>query len=232
MTCFRPRADPPRVRLLICPYAGGGAAETRRWPAPDDIEVLSAELPGREHRLSERPVRRMAPLIRMLLADIPTDVPYALYGHSMGAWVAFELTRALAAAGRPLPRVLGVGARQAPHVLERDPPLGRLPEAEFLDKIQSRYGAIPDAIRAAPDLLATFLPALRADVVLIDDHTHVDGPALDVPIHTFFAADDPTVARTGVERWAELTTDFHLHEVAGGHFFHRTEHPQILQRLL
>ncbi|MCB9673488.1 MAG: thioesterase [Alphaproteobacteria bacterium] len=208
-------------RLFCLPNAGGGTADFRRWVVAG-AEVLPACLPGRETRLHERPYRSMPPLVEDLADDLPTDRPYALYGHSMGAWLAFELVRELRRRGARLPVRLIVAARHAPQVPTRTPPLGRLPQQAFLDGMQERYGAIPDVLLADPELLKAFLPALRADVVLLDDYRYTEEPALDVPIDVFHASDDPTVTRAEAEAWAVQTTaGFALHEVRGGHFFLR-----------
>jgi surfactin synthase thioesterase subunit len=215
----RPTSAAPR--LVCLPNAGGGTVDFRRWNLPG-IEVLPALLPGRETRLAERPYRSMPPLIEDLADSLPTERSYALYGHSMGSWLAFELVRELRRRGSPLPSRLLVGARHAPHLPTSTPPLGRLPQAAFLEGMQERYGAIPDVLLDDPELLRTFLPALRADVVLLDDYRYTEEAPLDVPIDVFHATDDPTVTGDEARAWAQHTTaPFALHTVTGGHFFLR-----------
>lgn len=223
MSLFSPAPNPPARRLVYLPCAGGGAVDALRWrPAPDGLELLPARLPGREARLSERPYRALDTLVSDLADALPTDRPYAIYGHSMGAWLAFELTRALRSRGRPLPEHLHLAARRAPDVPSSEPPLGRLPRAEFLAGMQARYGAIPRALLDAPAVLDAFLPALRADVALLDDHVHREQPPLDVPFTVWLGADDRTVERDGADAWRRHTTaGFTIRTVPGGHFFHR-----------
>lgn len=233
MSLFQIQRPEASRRLVVLPYAGGGTADFRRWRVPEDVEVLPARLPAREGRLSERPYRVLSALVEDLVAELPTDRPYVLYGHSLGAWVAYELVHALRAAGRPLPLRLGVGARQAPHAPSRITPLGRLPRAEFIAGMIERYDAIPAVLLSRPEVLDTFLPALRADVTLYEDYTHTDRPPLDLPIDAFTATDDPTVDRTDTLAWARHTTGpFRLHAVTGGHFFHRTTSDTLLDVLL
>ncbi|MEZ4322030.1 MAG: thioesterase domain-containing protein [Myxococcota bacterium] len=208
-------------RLFCLPNAGGGTVDFRRWSLPD-TDVLPACLPGRETRLHERPYRSMPPLVEDLADALPTDRPYAMYGHSMGSWLAFELVRELRRRGHRLPTHLWVGARHAPHLPTSTPPLGRLPQAAFLEGMQARYGAIPDVLLGDPELLKTFLPALRGDVVLLDDYRYAEEAPLDVPITVFRGADDPTVSEAEARAWeAHTTGPFALHTVPGGHFFHR-----------
>lgn len=234
MSTLFPVPRPDAARRWIClPCAGGGAADYARWrPAfPADVEILPARLPGREARLSERPYRGAASLVADLADAVPTDLPYVLYGHSMGAWLAFALARELRSRGRPSPGALHLAARRPPDAPSDEPKLGRLPRQGFLDGMQGRYGAIPDVLLAEPTLLDAFLPALRADVTLLDDWVHVDEPPLDVPFVVWLGADDRTVTRSEGEGWARHTTgSCVVREVPGGHFFHRE--PGFPARLL
>jgi medium-chain acyl-[acyl-carrier-protein] hydrolase len=228
MSLFLPRHANPALRLVCLPCAGAGIADYVRWTSmfPADVEVLPARLPGREARLAERPYRSMSTLVSDLADALPVDRPYVLYGHSMGSWLAFELTRELRRRGSTLPRHLHLAARRAPDVPTTDPPLGRLPRAEFLSGMQARYGAIPATLLNEPAVLDAFLPGLRADVTLLDDHVHLEEPALDVPFTVWLGCDDRTVARPDAERWARHSTvGCVIREVPGGHFFHREPGP-------
>jgi len=218
---FFPTPRTARPRLICLPNAGGGTADYRRWRLPQH-EVLPARLPGRESRLAERPYRSMAPLIEDLADETPTDRPYAIYGHSLGSWLAFELVRELRRRGARLPTRLLLGARHAPHIPTATPPLGRLPRAAFLDGMAQQYGAIPEVLRNDPALLDAFLPALRADVVMLDDYRYAEQPPLPIPLDLFHATDDPTVAESDAVAWSIHSTErFGFHRVEGGHFFLR-----------
>src|SRR5262245_13516853 len=144
-----------RLRLLCFPHAGGGTALYRSWAGalPPGVELGIALLPGREARLHEPPIDRMDTLVASLLKDIAPylDRPYALFGHSLGALVAFELARALRAAGAPAPRALLVSANPAPQLVHDDPPIHDLPEPLFLEEIR-RYGGMPATVLQSPEL--------------------------------------------------------------------------------
>ena len=115
-----------------------------------------------------------------------------------------------------------MGARRAPHVADPLPPLSGLPDDAFLAGMQERYGAIPDAIRASPDLLALFLPALRADITLLDGYVFEQEPPLDVPITGLHGRGDPHVAAADVRSWSQHTTArFDMRALFGDHFFVR-----------
>ena len=125
----RPIHRPDAAMRLIClPHAGGGASSFHPLAAllPRDIEMLTVQLPGRESRLSEPPFRRMAPLVDALtdaIAPLLDDKPYALFGHSMGALIAYELGRAFERERLPLPRTTIVSGRRAPSVPNTEAPL-------------------------------------------------------------------------------------------------------------
>ncbi len=185
--------------------------------------MLPVVLPARERRLGEPVPRTWAELLEPLadrLADLVDTSATVIYGHSMGAWIGYELVRRFRAMGVAPPLHLVVGARRAPHVRDSRPPLARLDDAAFVEAVQARYGAIPDAVREDPEILALFLPAMRGDFALLEGYVHETQPPVDVPITALHGASDAAVDPAGVERWGELTTGpFRLQTVGGGHFF-------------
>lgn len=232
MSLFRPRDPAARRRIFVLPYAGGGTADFRRWPAPDGVEIVPAELPAREAKLSQPPYTDFATLVRDLLRDLPTDRPYALYGHSLGAWIAYEMVHGLVDAGRDLPWMLGVGARQAPRHENSAPPLGRLSREDFVAGMIERYDAIPRVLLDRPELLDAFLPAVRADVTLFEDYRWTDREPLDIPIHVFLGDEDATVEPAQARDWALHTSaPCDVTVLGGGHFFHREHGTALLDAL-
>src|SRR6516165_9579707 len=130
-----------RLRLIILPHSGGGARTFSQWPdkLPEDVEVLAVQLPGREERFRETPFSRMEPLIEALMpALIPyLDAPYVLFGHSLGALIAFELARAISAQNRTGPAQIIVSGHAAAHLPRDTPPMHLLPEAEFFERLRA-----------------------------------------------------------------------------------------------
>src|SRR5438552_6583550 len=113
------------VRLFCLPYAGGGASIYRLWPEqfPAQIDVWPIQLPGRESRLAEKPIDYAMELVNVLLPELLPylDMPYAFFGHSMGASLSFELVRALRRHACPPPVHLFVSGRRAPQIKRREP---------------------------------------------------------------------------------------------------------------
>ena len=230
----RPVAS-PRFRVFCFPYAGIGTSAFRSWDGGPGagIEICPVQLPGRETRQTERPFNRMPPLVEAALAGLAPylDVPFALFGHSMGALVAFELARLLRHhAG--LTRVF-VSARRAPHLSEPRPPIAHLPNPELAAAIQQRYGGIPQPVMDSPDLLDLLLPRLRADFEVLESYQCRPDEPLPCAISVFGGRGD-SVPEEDLRAWqAHTTDDVALRMVAGGHLYlesHRTELLQSIAR--
>jgi len=212
------------LRLFALPYAGGGAAGFFRWrqAMPRGIEVLPIQLPGREARIGEPPITEMRKLVREISDAVTplTDRPFALLGHSMGGWLAFELAREMRRRGARSPNLLIVAASPAPHRSRAAGPIHRLPDVEFVAEISRRFDGIPPAARANRELLQLMLPTMRADMQLLETYQYVDEPPLDADILALGGAEDHTVSPTELVEWRHYTsTRFSSRLLPGGHFF-------------
>lgn len=231
---FDPNA---RVRMFVLPHAGGGSADYRPLVDAfhDDVHVDIVVYPGREHRLREPPCEDLLSLVGDLSRATESRVeagPYVVYGHSMGAWVAFEWVRAQRRRGLPLPAALILGARRAPQCPPRQPLLSELDDAPFIEGVQERYGAIPKVLRDNDELMRLFLPALRADFRLLDRHVHRDEPPIDVPLWVLHGQHDGVEHEEDTRAWRIHTTQaFSFQKVPGGHFFAR-ESPDALADII
>jgi len=210
------------MRLICLPHAGGGASGFHPLAAllPRDIEMLTVQLPGRESRLSEPPFRRMAPLIDVLGDAVAPllDKPYALFGHSMGALIAYELGRAFERDRLPLPRTTIVSGRRAPIVPNTEAPLHRLPDDQFVEALVARYDAIPKVIRDEPELMALFMPVLKADFEVFETHSHIEAPPLNCALAIYGGRADPQTKQ--MEGWADLYAGrCRTRLFDGGHFY-------------
>ncbi len=212
------------IRLIGIPNAGGGPALFRTWSndLPPEIGVYPALLPGQGSRLREQPPIHIQTMVRDLGVALEPylNEPFALFGYSMGALVAFELARYLRQHGRPQPLYLFVAARRAPHVLDAAPPLHELPDGSFLRGMQARYGGIPQAILQDAEMLAAFTPVLRANFTMIETYHYADAPPLDIPIVAFGGTRDLTTNETDLMAWGDQThRSFAHHIYPGDHFF-------------
>ncbi len=213
-----------RLRLFCFPHAGGGAAKFYAWSGelPREFEALPAMLPGREERFREPAVASLPLLVESLgrAIDDYTGIPFAFLGHSMGALVAFELTRRLRRERKRLPVCLFVAACPAPQSLRISEPVHKLPDDEFFRQVRERYGGVPDAVAANPELMALMLPSIRADFTAVETYRYDEEPPLDCPIVAMAGDSDREVSIADVSAWRRQTTAaFSLHIFPGGHFF-------------
>jgi len=221
---FRKPNPRARLRLFCFSYAGGGASVYRTWhrDLPSDIEVLPVQLPGREGRLKEERFRHIDPLIETLMEVLPRylDMPFAFFGHSLGAIVAYELTQKLRAELGKSPLYLMVSARRAPQVPPDEEPIYALSPEEFYEKLREFEGT-PAEVLEHPELMELLEPLLRADFELNDTYeAKPDAPLLDCPITAFGGLEDKDVSRENLEAWREVTRGpFRLRMFPGGHFY-------------
>jgi surfactin synthase thioesterase subunit len=213
------------VRLYCLPHAGGGAGAYVAWPAAlgPDIEVSAVVLPGRERRMAEPPGIDPAAVAAAIAEDAGGDGrPFAVFGHSLGARLGFEVVRELRRGGHPLPvrlLVSGCAPPDEPRGTGRYDGLSLLEDAEMLDRIAAG-GGIPEEVLAVPELLELLAPVFRSDFEWLDSYVYREEPALPVAL-TAFAGDRDTAATPDqAAGWRRHTSaDFELRVVPGGHFF-------------
>lgn len=239
-TWARPLRPPenPQIRLYCLPFAGGGLGSFQSWPAAlaPDIEVCPIRLPGREARMAEPSFVRVEPLVDVLKTVVeaesrrPDALPFAIFGHSMGAVIAFELCHALAADVRP--RRLVVSGRFAPTRPSLFPSTHHLTDDELLRTVTERYNGIPKAILDVPEMLELILPPLRADMELVETYRYRPRAKLELPITALGGDLDTGVPLESVRAWSELTDgpfDFKIFE--GDHFFIQSRGPEVAEEL-
>lgn len=214
--------DDHRIRVYCFPHAGGSASLYRPMSEKnpyDWFELVPVELPGRGVRRREAPVARMPELVEeflRFLAGRPETERYALYGHSLGAAVAYEV--ACRAGARPPLALLVSGAAAPGHGDPID--LHLLPDRELMVRL-AELGGTPAELLAEPDLMEAALPVLRADLSLYATNAPVVEPgALRCPVLALGAEDDRMVSPEAVASWSTTTTaDFAHRIVPGDHFF-------------
>jgi surfactin synthase thioesterase subunit len=228
-----PGADEAAGPRLFCfPYAGGGAGAFAHWRQrlPG---VCPVRFPGRETRGAEAPFDRMQPLVSALAAAIQPflDGPFAFFGHSMGAAVAFELARELRRLHLPQPRLLVVSAARAPQFRRGYIPPPSPSEEQFLSELR-RLDGLPAEALADPALLAAILPALTADAALYRGYVYAEGEPLACAIRAYGGESDPNIRPEHLDAWAEQTTaDFRVRLFPGGHFFLHAAREALLAAL-
>ncbi|OEV02442.1 thioesterase II family protein [Streptomyces oceani] len=212
------------VVLLCLHYAGGTAATYRQWGQAlgDRVRVVPVQLPGRGTRLGEEPYDSVAPLAADLATSLATHGltrDYALFGHSMGALLAYELACELRDRGTEEPRHLFVSGSRAPH-LYGDRTDHRLSDPELRALIQELggLGHVEETIGTA--YFRRRLPILRADLRMCDTYRWRPRPPLGCRMTAYSATEDPIASTTEVEAWRAYTSSsFVRRHFPGGHFF-------------
>ena len=231
-----PRPTPnARLRLFCFPYAGGGASIFAPWgrAVHPSVEVVAVQLPGREARLAEKAFANLTELVDAVTPVLAPymDRPFALFGHSNGGLMAYEVTRRLRREGRPGPVQLFIGGRPAPQVVITDPPIWNLPHGEFLDALR-RFAGTPEEVLQNQEIMELIEPTLRADFSLGETYAYVPDRPLAIPISAWAGERDGEVPTWQVEAWKEQTTStFRFVEFPGDHFFLNSDRDQVLAEL-
>ncbi len=225
----KPRA---RLRLFCFPYAGGGASLFRSFGQrlPEEIEVWPVQLPGREGRLREPAYARMEPSINALLEALEPHLkpPYAFFGHSMGALIAFELARALRLRKQEEPVHLFVSGHRAPHLPAQGTTTYQLSDEQFIERLHSLKGT-PDEVIAHPELMNLLLPLLRADFELCETYQWQPAALLTCALSAYGGLLDKEAPRGSVLAWREHTSAaFHARFFPGEHFYIQQEQQALL----
>jgi medium-chain acyl-[acyl-carrier-protein] hydrolase len=226
----------PRSRLFCFPFAGGSPAVFSGWGQQlgPEIEVFAAHPRGRGMRFRERPDTMVRGMVEDFFTVVEShlDLPYVLYGHSLGGLIAFEITRLLEARGLRMPEQLILGASAPPHLGLIHEAIHHLPDTEFIVALQERYAGIPQEVLREPELLAMFLPALKADFTAYELYRFTETVPVNCPISVFAGETDPGIRPTMLEQWARHTSQVFSCNVVGGDHFFLAESAAIVQALI
>lgn len=227
-------ADP--VRLLCLPHAGAGASTYRGWQQGSDgrIRVHPVQLPGREERFAQRPFVSLPALVEQVCGELLALVAwerYALFGHSMGALIAFEMARELRRRGAADPLHLFVSGMVAPQARGEPEQLHLASDEVVLEYLRGLGGA-SGAFFQSPELQALMLPVIRADFAVVETYRYVPGAPLRCPISAWGGVDDPSTIPRGVAAWRDQTSGrFRLRMLPGDHFFPHAGGSSFLSQL-
>lgn len=213
---------PGRVRLFCLPHAGGSSSAFNSWSQylEGHVEPWPVLLPGRGVRMTDRPIEDHRKMVAALAEGLAPHLqtPFALFGHSMGALLAHELTKHLIAHGGPRPCLLAVSARQAPHLEWKMAETRTMSDTEFIQML-GELSTETTQFLSDPSLRKVLLPILRADFKLCESWRPVPIEALDIPILAFAGEHDPNVAVESIEAWGSHTRErFATVVLPGRHF--------------
>ena len=213
----------PRLRLFCFSYAGGSSRVFAGWQERfgDDLEVVAVETPGRGRRFGQALISDLKVLTNELSgAILPLlDRPFAFFGHSNGALLAYELTRSIKRNCLLLPRALFISGKRAPQMPRDERPLHGLPDDEFIEALK-RYNGTPAEVLTNQELLQVFLPILRADFCLGETYRHELDEKLKVDVVLYGGKGDAIVPESDLLAWREVFDgEIEYQSFDGDHFF-------------
>ena len=229
--CLPNPIENPRYRVFCIPYAGGNAQAFHKWGTqfPRD-EIFSLQLPGRAFRIREPCIRDCSELVFQILEEMAPylDIPFVLYGHSMGGLLAFELARGLRRMGGPTPSGLFVSGRRAPQTTGDNLVPFDSPDDDFWNAVGTLYGT-PKALLESADLKKMLLPTFRADFELLSKWSYKAEEPLSIPIWAIGGTHDPGIPPEAIVAWKEQTTSrFEYRMIEGGHMFLQQKEAELL----
>ena len=220
-----------RIPLYCLPYAGSSASVYVRWKRrlPSWIEVIPVELPGRGRRMAEPLEVTLPALLDRIARDVRPEPgrPFALFGHSLGAIIAFELALRLEAQGR-MPSLVFASGTGSPGARDRERFVALKTDAELRAELE-RLDGTPEHVLADPELMELTLPVLRADFQIAASYAATPGHSLGAPLVALGGSSDPTTSSLAIAAWRDQTRgDFAMHMLPGGHFFIHAEEAALL----
>jgi medium-chain acyl-[acyl-carrier-protein] hydrolase len=221
---FCKRPEPLASKRLFCfPFGGGGASVFHSWADAmgADIEVCALALPGREGRYGEPREKDIKRVIENIVQALEgyQDKPFAMFGYSLGALLAFEACRKLRRRDMKMPQQLFIAALGAPQLPPPHPPISSLQDGEFIQHVEDYYQPQGEAWNNI-ELREFLLPVLRDDIALYESYGYRQEPPLACPIDVFAGGEDRATPVESTRYWSEQTTDKMTHHMFnGGHFF-------------
>ncbi len=220
------------VNLLCIPYAGGGASAYYAWKKRlnSKVGLYAVQLPGRENRIVDTPYESIHDMIPDLLEemDVVVQKPYILFGHSMGAKVAYELEKAMALKAMGSVELIVSGSR-APHIPEPKP-IGHLPDEAFLKELY-RFEGTPVEVLQNKEIMKLFLPLLKTNFTMDEEYYDVNKKKVNCPITAFCGKHDVEANEEDMRQWKDYSDLFTMKVFDGNHFFIKSELIKVLDMI-
>lgn len=228
----RQPGGPRRFRLYCFHHAGGNGLNFRQWQGKlsSAIEVCAIQLPGRGQRMAEQPLSDLFEVVKALAPVIAqqSNLPFAFFGHSMGALLAYELARYCQLHALPTPTALFVSGSPAPQYRKAPRGLHKLDDDALISEL-AKYDGTPAEVLQHKELMSMILPIVRTDFAMLDAYQHFPAPLLTMPITVLAGKKDQHTTPEQIDGWAKETSNLcRIQWFEGGHFFIHDESDAVL----
>lgn len=224
--------DDSLVPTLIClPYAGGSSAIFSKWHKyfSKKIKILAIDYPGHGKKFHELLKTEVKLIVEAILPELPKNLSNCyLYGHSLGAIIAFEILRTLQEQHKPLPMHLIVSGANSPAFPDEEENIGQLSDNEFLSKMQNRYKGFTQEILEQNELLQILIPIVRADVLASENYLFKESSKISCPITAIAGVDDKDIQLEKLMAWGNLTSKSFRHVLIPGDHLSLFSDPLVL----
>jgi medium-chain acyl-[acyl-carrier-protein] hydrolase len=218
------------IKLLCFPYAGGGAPVYFPWKnrLGENVELNIVQLPGRGTHFSQKPIDNMEDLVELLLPKISDilDGNYAIFGHSLGSRVGFELIRQAMAKGFPAPVHFFASGSSSPKNRCHEKKTYDLPDNEFIEELKDMNGTPPEILENR-ELMELFLPTIRADFKISEQYTCPQKFIIPTSI-TVLSGRHDNISQEKLQMWGDFSENVEIVMCDGDHFFIDTHKDEVL----
>ncbi|MCS3796545.1 thioesterase II family protein [Niastella sp. OAS944] len=228
-----------RIKLFCFPYAGGSASFYNPWKKQlgPFIEMHPFEYAGRGRRITDPLSESIDEIVNDIMQQLTPEfcnTSYALFGHSMGGAVVYELTKRISAAGLPMPGEIFISGKGAPHLPRRQTILHKLPDPQFRTNL-IKLGGVSDDFFDTPELTQLFLPVIRNDLRVAEIYNVEKITPVDCNISVLVGKEEDIIEEE-IDQWKHYARgNFRRYAFQGGHFFikdHTDEITAIISRTL
>lgn len=222
---FRKKQVSPEAYLICIPFAGGGASQFATWQKiiGSRIEILPVQLPAREDRYGECAITDINEAVKNISHEISSvvgDMPFAVFGHSMGGLIAYSLTERLENEYRQFPKLCVISASSI-DVCRKKSGINKMNDAELIDELM-QYGGIDEKLLEIPDFLKIYLDMIRNDYILIESFKNYKNKNIKTDLRLYSGNKDVLVSRDEMTEWKKYTSgQVTERQFEGNHFFLR-----------
>lgn len=224
-------------KLFCISYAGASASMYYLWKRKGiQAEIVPLELAGRGGRFGEPFCQNMVDIVNdvysTMTLSLEDSMPYALFGHSMGGIIAFELAHMLRDRGQVLPKIIIISGGPPPHYFSSNMKyISQLPDEQLLDYL-NKTGQVPTDVVEKELFIQYFLPVIRADYKVLEGyHANLERKKLSTHLSVFYGTKD-RISKEQIEEWSHYTSGrFTSYSFEGGHFFIHEKRDEVIQTI-